>query len=261
MNLRFNFINSIVLITSIFFAGCQNETNVDSTIDNQSFLTLSDYSKIGYLSDADNVILAKAINRMSIVSENGLFQTKVTSGKEINISEKLFLKIKDIIENSNNNQSKQRFMSIRFKTNAENGGGTTSPNDCVARAMSSVFDYFGCSTSYNDVNLWFQSQWGTNGVPYDLLIGVFDRYLNGKQITLSGTTFSSSNGMPSSGQKVIVVAIIGNELHAGVLMSCTNGCVAFTDNIGENNNNNNNNYVHIITLNQVVTAYQACGCK
>jgi len=123
--------------------------------------------------------------------------------------------------------------------------------DCAAPSIRSVPNNFG-STTYNDVNSWAQAQWGTLGVPLSSFITTCDQYLNGQQITLTDNTFSNNNGMPPSGQKVVVVMNISGEYHAGVLISCSNGSLVYSDYIGGG--------MHIADTNQIVNSYQAWGC-
>ncbi len=235
----------IMMGVSFFFVSCNNDSDLGKDIDGQTYLSLSDNNNWSNLSEVDNQTLVKALKRMEIVKANEGYQTKWTSGSQINISEELFVKIKEVMNLSNKSISNTKLKSVRFKTSAENG----TSYDCVAQAISSLLGSFGCSTTYNDVNSWAQAQWGTQGVPLGSFVDACNQFLDGQQISLNGNTFS--NGMSPSGQKVIVVMNINGEYHAGVLNYCSGSNLWYHDAYGD----------HLTDSSTIINAYQACGCE
>ncbi|MDD2284979.1 MAG: hypothetical protein PHQ11_06235 [Paludibacter sp.] len=241
-----------LMVVSVFFGGCQNDFNIDQDIIGLPYLTLSDNNHSLKLSDADRQTFIKAYQRMEITKENGTYKTKWTSGSQINISEDLFNMFRNGIICSNQLNDKFKHKSPRFKSDSEDGG-TNSGTDCVQQAIWNVIYTFGGTSSYSDVNDWITNTYGNYGVPASSFVDACGHFLNGYQITLDDNTFSSNNGVPPSGQKVIVALINNTSIgHAAVLIMCFGGAVWYRDTDGTE---------RVTFTSNILNAYQASGCK
>jgi hypothetical protein len=206
-----------MIVTSCFVIGCQKEDSLEINNNIDGYLSLPDGFDLLNLSDDESQILQTAFSRMSIFSETEIFKTKFTSGSQINMSEDLFDFFNNMINKSNKSQEIS-LSSPRLKSGTE----STTNNDCVAYSIYNALNYFSSSVSLNSIKTYLQEQYGTNGVLMGSVTSAITHYLKGS------TTTITSNYMPPSGTKVIIV-IPGNPLHAVNLFGCTNGTAVYTD--------------------------------
>jgi hypothetical protein len=160
----------------------------------------SDLSVFSNLSNADLNIISQAFSRLDINQKNGLIQIKQTSGSQVNISENLFVFIKNQLDNS----SKYREIKPNVPRLKQDGESTIpNLNNCVAYSVSRIMAQFGVTTSVSTIDTYYQSQYGTNGIPSGSLATAAQTYLNGYTTT----------SIPPSGSKAIVVLKIGHAIN------------------------------------------------
>jgi hypothetical protein len=224
----------VVMIIGVIFVSCTKESVIDKDVEELPYLSLNNNNTNEKFSDKDLKIFESAFKRMEITKENGIYTTKWTSGKQINISEDLFKLIKDGIGFSNLYYSglSKKYKAPRFKqTSSEQVGAST---DCVQQAIWIVSELFSCNISYSSINSWVVSQYGNQGLTS---LGQFNTACSHYFIG-SSSSISNGYGAPLNGEQIIVIIPSGSDgsgaqiFHACVLVSYANGAILYRDKNG-----------------------------
>jgi hypothetical protein len=212
-----------MIFTGYFMTGCQQEEDIFTVESNETdgYLSLPKGFDLLSLSVEESQIYCTALSRMSLFYEDGIIKTKVTSGRQIHISEDLFASFNEAIRYSN------QLKGIKLSTPRLKTGNIESPstNDCAAHSIYNVLSSFGSSITFESVRSYLQDRYGTNGVPSNAINEAIQHYLTGTVITLT------NNYIPPAGTRVIIVVPTedGNG-HAVNLYRCTdNGIAVYTD--------------------------------
>ena len=126
------------------------------------YLDMSSFDDPYLLSIEDVTTFCEALERFDFYSDNGILKYSAASAKMINISERLYNYINELISKGNDPLTR-----------------TSTPNDCVARSLT----LWGCS--YQEINDYIIEQYGDDGVPSNMVFNLIKHfYPNAKEHSL-----------------------------------------------------------------------------
>ncbi len=183
---KFSFMNKCILfcgvIILICFASCSSDDQLYQPMEDFPFISLPDETDFSNLSSEEMLIAFEAEPRLRVfINEDGLFETKVKSGKEINISENIYKFFINIYEASNEeliaNAGKER---VPLLSRGE-FDGYTGIFDCLAHAVSNAQDTY----DYDFISDMLYYNYGSSGVPINRAYAAMSLFGNPTQITYS----------------------------------------------------------------------------
>jgi hypothetical protein len=238
---------TIIIVASCFVTGCQKGEDIVTVDSSNEYLSLPDGFDFLNLSDEEYQIAQKALGRMFLCSKNGKFETKFTSGNQINISEELFNFFSAAITNSNSNKSKEiRISYPRLKTGTIES--TYNSNDCVAHTIHAVCSLFGVSKLLSDIKQWLETKYGTQGVPNNRITAALNHYLEAAPTSLPSSYSYSNNN------KIVVIERINDTIgHSGILHLVATGTVMYRD--------NQNGGYRYCTASDIIYTYSILGVR
>lgn len=151
-----------LILYSIFSPSC---TRTEFRLDNRPFLDIY-WSGNDVLSKEDIRVICMTMDRAQCYYDDGFLKMKVSDAKEINVSDRLFAFIVDIINNTNKIENRH---SIFLKSGEH-------PYSCVAYAIAQLTG----TPSFSEINDWITETYHQNGlVPTVQINAVLDHFLNG----------------------------------------------------------------------------------
>ena len=139
------------LATSIFVSSCNNNM-YDSSNQSPAYLDV-EFIDIASLTEPDWKVITEAACRMKFYVEDGVMKSDIMNASEINVSQRLFSILIDVIHATN--ASKIFSMPEYFM---RSDGDPTF--DCVAIALAEWGNH-----SYREIQDWITNEFGTQGVP------------------------------------------------------------------------------------------------
>lgn len=124
------------------------------------------------ITDADNDVILKALQRVKVVNEEGFYRIDAPSAAEINVSPEVFTAMEQIAVRSNLKQMEallNKSLIPRLRQTGEPGDSESETKwDCVPKCIGSIASLFGYnSEAYYKNSLSYMSShgWTGNGVP------------------------------------------------------------------------------------------------
>lgn len=147
------FISLLAFVAIAFVSSCNKTALNSGSNDHFSEFLDVEFTDIPSLTESDWKIITEAACRMRFYVEGGEMKSCINSASEINVSQRLFLILQEVIKSTN---SAKVFCLPDYTT--KNGEDPTY--DCVAVSLAQLGDY-----SYSVIQKWIVEQYGDNGVP------------------------------------------------------------------------------------------------
>ena len=231
-----------IAVSCFIFQGCETDDIVKNS--ELPYLSLPQGFDLSNASTNDMNTLSKALGRLNVYKENGLYHIKQTSGEQVNISEDLFNFIKSLYDHTNKiSKSHNLSYSVpRLKSGDPEDGGGSSSSDCMAYALS----YAGGGT-YGSVGCYLLSQYGSLAVPLSSFSDACHHFFP------NGSTASIGDFSGGSMNNVIIIYMTGEGVaHAvnGTWYDQSSGTVIFHD---EQSGGNGDGYLNV---NDIINIYR-----
>lgn len=216
---------SMIMLLAICLGlwGCEQEDIFENT--QAEYLELNTY-ETSKMSEQDFQKMFEAIKRMDVRQKHGEYHIKQTSATQINISEELFVFIKNgfdytnkLYKSGNSNSSKFSFLRLKMST-AEGDQSSQTPTDCMAHSIAAM-----AGKPLSTVKGWLQNQYGTDGVPFNSFQAAC------AQFTPSGTYGENGYTLPHGNLNNTVI-VIQNGTHAvnAIYYDSGSGVIVYQDN-------------------------------
>lgn len=179
----------IFFFSIIGFWGCEQENLFESQYDD--YLELGSYEMLE-MSEKDMETIGHAIQRLDVSMKNGLYQIKQSSGRQVNMSERLFEFVTDAYEHTNNISRPKSFNNLipRLKSgNTENNDPEPSDTTyCVAHALAGMG-----GANFESVKALMDSLGYSQGVPPGALDSIVRQFYPNARKSTSSTQSGSLN--------------------------------------------------------------------
>lgn len=201
----------LVLLSLSIMMSCSEKTeSVDNSTKYAEYLSLPSEKSVGEYTPEEKDILWEAHGRLDIVTNSdGLMTITQLSGSEVNISEGLYQKIKQMIDNGNSILKEASHAATRM-----------CGDDCVANCIVHMSGPLGRLLDAGYVRTWIRAQCNYENVPADRVFEMVSHFLVATPI---GTPISSA----AWGMGEIMAVVLG--LHAVVVTDIRGGFIEYFD--------------------------------
>ncbi|GEM_PF-6035385 len=228
-----------IVCATIYFSSCQQENDI-ATNPKEEFLTLNSFLNINDLNKQEKQTFYKAFSRLNIVeSKDGYLKLIQKSGKEVNISENIYIFVSNIINKQNEMIKSKRSYVTRFgvwdnDTSTIEDKDYHTDNDCMIFVIETLLHEFGkdditAEDIRNDLSKlgYYSKDKGTYGSCIESALGY---YFN---VTPTSDIDNFKYG-PDDKDKYCVIGrySIGNntyDYHAGIVSWSYNGTISYTN--------------------------------
>lgn len=175
----------LFIFSSIGFWGCEQDSFFENTYSEYLDLETFETSK---MSENDMKIMGEALQRLDINKVNGLYQIEQTSGKQVNISERLFDYLITGFNYTNKLFSQKSLDSTIMRVKSDNI--EDEPQDSTHCASYALAEW---GVSYDDAAAYSDSTYGEGGVPADSMESFIQNFY--PNATSSSTSDLSTGAM------------------------------------------------------------------
>lgn len=197
----------LVLLSLSIMMSCSEKTeSVDNSTKYAEYLSLPSEKSVGEYTPEEKDILWEAHGRLDIVTNSdGLMTIKQLSGSEVNISESLYQKIKQMIDNGN-----------ILINDAAHATTRMTGDDCVANCIVNMSGRLGRLLDSSYVKNWIRTQCLNENVPADRVYEMVSHFL---VATTIGTPISTTAWDMGEIMAVILGlhAVEVTDLHGGFI--------------------------------------------
>lgn len=211
----------VLLLTMmpLLFTCCTNDIEFDNIKPNLPYVSLPDNADLNALSLEDIKLAFSVSDRFNIIeNEDGLFELKTKSAKDVNVSENIYQFYVKLVENSNEYLLSYNFQNRSKLISRSSSGQYLGNKDCASWSVAAVHP----KVNYNDVSKYFISEYGTEGIPEDKIYTAFSHFGTLGQFT----TYPEEHTFKSG---ALVVVSDGNNLHAVVGICIEDGYIDCVD--------------------------------
>ncbi|WP_139959611.1 hypothetical protein [Flavicella sediminum] len=226
----------LLTIVMIFTTACETETQTETNYADAEYLELDIYNKYK-MGEKEFATINRAIQRLEINKEGGLYKIEETSASELNISQKLFdyitagFNYTNSILSPKSSSNKSKITRLKFG-NYEDTYQQIDSTYCFSHALSAFQDY-----SFNTCKTYQDSQGWQDGVPITYSNGnynvsnaisfVQNFYPNAEQVSPSNI----QSGMMGGSILILKTEGAGGGAHAvnGINYDENTGIVYFID--------------------------------